>query len=125
MNSIYKIGSHCFCLSGESLMEAVDSIHGFRPFVRLTDTVSPEEVGEDAWSPEFVVREGDRGDFLTFQRKSYSFGYEDVTASFGVSEEGFLLELAPDEEPSLYLRTLDETREGKGICLYGNYSPRL
>lgn len=61
--------------------------------------------------------------FSGFQRKSYGFGYEDVTGTFGVSGDSFLLELAPQGEPSLYLRTMGGT--GRGICLYGHYSPRL
>ena len=40
-----------------------------------------------------------------------------------MSGDSFLLELAPQGEPSLYLRTMGGT--GRGICLYGHYSPRL
>ena len=61
--------------------------------------------------------------FSGFSRKSYGFGYEDVTGTFGVGGDSFLLELAPQGEPSLYLRTMGGT--GRGICLYGHYSPRL
>ena len=78
---------------------------------------------EGAWLPDFTVWEGNGWGFPAFQRKSYGFGYEDVTGTFGVSGDSFLLELAPQGEPSLYLRTMGGT--GRGICLYGNYSPRL
>ena len=33
MDRIYKIGGHCFALPDERLMEAVDGISGFKPFV--------------------------------------------------------------------------------------------
>lgn len=33
MDQIYKIGGHCFALPDERLMEAVDGISGFKPFV--------------------------------------------------------------------------------------------
>lgn len=123
MDRIYKIGGHCFALPDERLMEAVDGISGFKPFVWQPDLVSVKDVYEGAWLPDFTVWEGNGWDFPAFQRKSYGFGYEDVTGTFGVSGDSFLLELAPQGEPSLYLRTMGET--GKGICLYGNYSPRL
>ena len=123
MDQIYKIGGHCFALPDERLMEVVDGISGFKPFVWQPDLVSAKDVYEGAWLPDFTVWEGNGWDFPAFQRKSYGFGYEDVTGTFGVSGDSFLLELAPQGEPSLYLRTMGET--GKGICLYGHYSPRL
>jgi uncharacterized protein YbbC (DUF1343 family) len=123
MDRIYKIGGHCFALPDERLMEAVDGISGFKPFVWQPDLVSAKDVYEGAWLPDFTVWEGNGWGFPAFQRKSYGFGYEDVTGTFGVSGDSFLLELAPQGEPSLYLRTMGGT--GRGICLYGNYSPRL
>ena len=101
----------------------VDGISGFKPFIWQPDLVLVKDVYEGAWLPDFTVWEGNGWDFPAFQRKSYGFGYEDVTGTFGVSGDSFLLELAPQGEPSLYLRTMGET--GKGICLYGHYSPRL
>mgnify|MGYP000010643703 FL=1 len=123
MDQIYKIGGHCFALPDERLMEVVDGISGFKPFIWQPDLVLVKDVYEGAWLPDFTVWEGNGWDFPAFQRKSYGFGYEDVTGTFGVSGDSFLLELAPQGEPSLYLRTMGET--GKGICLYGHYSPRL
>lgn len=123
MDRIYKIGGHCFALPDERLMEAVDGISGFKPFSWQPDLVSAKDVYGGAWLPDFTVWEGNGWDFPAFTRKSYGFGYEDVTGTFGVSGDSFLLELAPQGEPSLYLRTMGGT--GRGICLYGNYSPRL
>ena len=102
MDRIYKIGGHCFALPDERLMEAVDGISGFKPFVWQPDLVSVKDVYEGAWLPDFTVWEGNGWDFPAFQRKSYGFGYEDVTGTFGVSGDSFLLELAPQGEPSLY-----------------------
>lgn len=125
MDRVYMVGGHSFSFSGERLMEAVDSINGFRPFVRQPDAVWVKNVSEDALSPEFTGCEGEGLGFPTFKRKSYSFGYEDVAGFFGVSEAGFLLELAPQGEQSLYLQTMAGAGTKKRICLYGNYSPRL
>ena len=111
MDRIYKIGGHCFALPDERLMEAVDGISGFKPFVWQPDLVSAKDVYEGAWLPDFTVWEGNGWGFPAFQRKSYGFGYEDVTGTFGVSGDSFLLELAPQGEPSLYLRTMGGTGE--------------
>ena len=114
MDRVYIVGGHCFSFLGERLMKAVDGISGFRPFVWQPDTVLKEEAG----TSEFTVVEGNDLDFPAFKRKSYEFGYEDVTGTFGVGEDGFWLELAPQGESSLSLRTVKET--GKGLWLYGN-----
>ena len=44
MDRIYKIGGHCFALPDERLMEAVDGISGFKPFVWQPDLVSAKDV---------------------------------------------------------------------------------
>ena len=124
MDRIYKIGGHCFALPDERLMEAVDGISGFKPFSWQPDLVSAKDVYEGAWLPDFTVWEGNGWDFPAFKRKSYGFGYEDVTGTFGVSGDSFLLELAPQGEPSLYLRTMGGT--GRGICfIWSLFSPGL
>ena len=46
MDRIYKIGGHCFALPDERLMEAVDGISGFKPFVWQPDLVSAKDVYE-------------------------------------------------------------------------------
>ena len=97
MDRIYKIGGHCFALPDERLMEAVDGISGFKPFSWQPDLVSAKDVYECACLPDFTVWEGNGWGFPAFQRKSYGFGYEDVTGTFGVSGDSFLLELAPQE----------------------------
>ena len=39
MDQIYKIGGHCFALPDERLMEVVDGISGFKPFIWQPDLV--------------------------------------------------------------------------------------
>ena len=39
MDRIYKIGGHCFALPDERLMEVVDGISGFKPFIWQPDLV--------------------------------------------------------------------------------------
>lgn len=89
MDRIYKIGGHCFALPDERLMEAVDGISGFKPFSWQPDLVSAKDVYEGAWLPDFTVWEGNGWDFPAFKRKSYGFGYEDVTGTFGVGGDRF------------------------------------
>ena len=72
-------------------MEAVDGISGFKPFVWQPDLVSAKDVYEGAWLPDFTVWEGNGWGFPAFQRKSYGFGYEDVTGTFGVSGDSFFV----------------------------------
>ena len=48
-----------------------------------------KDVYEGAWLPDFTVWEGNGWDFPAFTRKSYGFGYEDVTGTFGVSGDSF------------------------------------
>ena len=69
MDRIYKIGGHCFALPDERLMEAVDGISGFKPFVWQPDLVSAKDVYEGAWLPDFTVWEGNGWGFPAFQRK--------------------------------------------------------
>ena len=90
MDQIYKIGGHCFALPDERLMEVVDGISGFKPFIWQPDLVLVKDVYEGAWLPDFTVWEGNGWGFPAFQRKSYGFGYEDVTGTFGVSGDSFL-----------------------------------
>lgn len=105
MDQIYKIGGHCFALPDERLMEVVDGISGFKPFIWQPDLVLVKDVYEGAWLPDFTVWEGNGWDFPAFQRKSYGFGYEDVTGTFGVSgivfvgtgSAGRTVALSPDD----------------------------
>lgn len=115
MDRIYRIGGHCFRVSGERLTGAVAGINGFGPFAWRQDAV-----------PAFTVaREEGGGTFPAFKRKSYAFEYDGVNGTFGAGEEGFLLELAPQGGQPLCLRTVDEPGAGRGVRLYGNDSPRL
>ena len=57
MDQIYKIGGHCFALPDERLMEVVDGISGFKPFIWQPDLVLVKDVYEGAWLPDFTVWE--------------------------------------------------------------------
>ena len=48
MDRIYKIGGHCFALPDERLMEVVDGISGFKPFIWQPDLVLVKDVYEGA-----------------------------------------------------------------------------
>ena len=55
MDRIYKIGGHCFALPDERLMEAVDGISGFKPFVWQPDLVSAKDVYEGAMGSDMKM----------------------------------------------------------------------
>ena len=74
MDRIYKIGGHCFALPDERLMEAVDGISGFKPFVWQPDLVSAKDVYEGAWLPDFTVWEGNGWDWLRRENRRFISG---------------------------------------------------
>ena len=51
MDRIYKIGGHCFALPDERLMEAVDGISGFKPFVWRSEERRVGKECRSRWSP--------------------------------------------------------------------------
>ena len=67
MDRIYKIGGHCFALPDERLMEAVDGISGFKPFVWQPDLVSAKDVYEGAWLPDLLFGKETVGVFRLFR----------------------------------------------------------
>lgn len=112
MDRDYKIGGHCFRMTGERLLAALDCMPGFKPFVM---------VGNDR-EADFVFCEDGLATTTTFGKKLYLFKYEDIDSAFSVTENGYRLELSPEGEHSLCLRI--SIGEQKGY-LYGNCSPRL
>ncbi len=112
MDRIYRVGGHCFAVSGEALLRSVDSIHGFRPF----------EAKEVDAQPEFTVTMNDGQPVPAFHQQLYTFKYEDIDSFFGTTAEGYRLDLCPDGEELLSLCV------GKGshsLWVEGNTSPRL
>ena len=108
MIDIYQVAGHRFGVSGEKLCKAVSCIEGFRPF-RV-------EEGEVL----FTFVEGT--DVLPMQQVQYEFAYEDVTGTFGRTEQGFMLTLKPEAEEPFHLW---HHLGAKEVQLCGNWSVRL
>ena len=70
MDRIYKIGGHCFALPDERLMEAVDGISGFKPFVWQPDLVSAKDVYDGCLVAGFYCLGRKRLGFSGFFRES-------------------------------------------------------
>lgn len=112
MERDYEIGGHRFRVVGARLVSALDGVDGFRPFL---------VAGESA-ETEFVFRESDGTEVPSFCKKVYSFRYEDIDSSFGITAGGYLLEQHPRGEEALRLWT---GRRADEAFLCGNFSPRL
>ena len=108
MIDIYQVAGHRFGVSGEKLCKAVSCIEGFRPF-RV-------EEGEVL----FTFVEGT--DVPPMQQVQYEFAYEDVTGTFGRTEQGFMLTLKPETEDAFHLWHHLGANE---VQLCGNWSVRL
>jgi hypothetical protein len=109
MNKMYEVAGHRFKVSGCHLCESVDNIVGFKPFL-------VEQEGEVLFS----FAEGETAPFM--DAVQYEFAYDDVTGTFGRSDNGFMLILKPQAEEALYLWVND----GENVVwLSGNWSVRL
>lgn len=113
MHNIYKVGGHCFKVSGSILCSVLERMVGFAPF----------EVAEgDDNVPEFFFMEGKSGNIPAFCERQYVFAHEGVEGIFGCTAGGYLLRLSPVNEKSLFLWTDNEVN----VCyLCGNWSARL
>lgn len=113
MHNIYKVGGHCFKVSGSILCSVLERMAGFAPF----------EVAEgDDNVPEFFFMEGKSGNIPAFCERQYVFAHEGVEGIFGCTAGGYLLRLSPVNEKSLFLWTDNEVN----VCyLCGNWSARL
>ena len=108
MKNTYQVAGHRFAVSGERLCKAVERIEGFKPF-----QVAEGEV-------LFTFVEGT--DVPAMQQVQYEFAYEDVTGTFGRTEQGFMLTLKPEAEEPFHLWYQLEAKE---VALCGNWSVRL
>ena len=69
MHNIYKVGGHCFKVSGSILCSVLERMAGFAPF----------EVAEgDDNVPEFFFMEGKSGNIPAFCERQYVFAHEGV-----------------------------------------------
>ena len=108
MNKTYRVAGHTFQVFGEQLCKAVEQIVGFRPFEC--------EEGE----PLFEFVEGT--EIPAMKETQYTFLFEDVTGTFGRTEEGYYLHLKPAEEEPFHLWT----KEGHPqVMLFGNFQQFL
>lgn len=113
MHNIYKVGGHCFKVSGSILCSVLERMAGFAPF---------EVAEEDDNVPEFFFMEGKSGNIPAFCERQYVFAHEGVEGIFGCTAGGYLLRLSPVNEKSLFLWTDNEVN----VCyLCGNWSARL
>lgn len=120
MNKRYLIGDHEWSVEGRALAEAVGGIDGFKPFAVESALDTDPMVDK----PEFTFMEGEECDLPAFQRRLYSFRYEEVEGLFGTMKGGYLLRLLLDGGKPLYLWTSGE-RSYRVAYLYGDYSVRL
>ena len=108
MRQLYEIAGHCFCVSGQHICDAVRLIEGFRPFEVVSGI------------PIFSFEEGREPPQMS--EKQHVFSYEDVTASFGRYDGGYLLALSPAEEDPFFMWCGD----GESKAYFsGNWSVRL
>ena len=89
MHNIYKVGDHCFKVSGSILCSVLERMAGFAPF----------EVAEGDYNvPEFFFMEGKSGNIPAFCERQYVFAHEGVEGIFGYTAGGYLLRLSPVNE---------------------------
>ena len=67
MHNIYKVGGHCFKVSGSILCSVLERMAGFAPF---------EVAEEDDNVPEFFFMEGKSGNIPAFCERQYVFAHE-------------------------------------------------
>lgn len=126
MNRQYSIGNHLFQVIGESLVGAIDRIEGFKYFISETSSAEGNVASSPALLPEFTFSEGEEHRLPSFSKEDYSFRYEEVTGTFGISRDGYLLKLAPEKEQPFWLWTKGSMQpDGGRVYLYGNHSLSL
>lgn len=128
MNRQYSIGNHLFEVTGESLVGVVDRIEGFKYFISEPSSGEGNAASSAAPLPEFTFSEGEEHRLPVFSKEDYSFRYEEVTGTFGMGGDGYLLRLAPEKEQPLWLWTKGTPMQpdgGRVVYLYGNYSLSL
>lgn len=126
MNRQYSIGNHLFEVTGELLVGAIDRIEGFKYFISETSSAEGNVASSPVPLPEFIFSEGEEYRLPSFSKEDYSFRYEEVTGTFGRSEDGYLLKLAPEKEQPFWLWTKGSMQpDGGRVYLYGNHSLSL
>lgn len=112
MERKYVVAGHCFGVLGKALCEAVSGIEGFKPFL----------LPDDGKEMLFTFEESVKQKVPSMLSVQYTFEYEDVTGTFGTTDQGYLLSLKPCEEDALFLWHVHG--EDK-VYLHGNLTLRL
>ncbi len=112
MNKTYEIGGHPFAVVGEELLSSLESINGFKPFQAEHTEVLPK----------FIIQGNDGQPIVPFRKELYTFKYEDIDSVFGITEEGYRLDLCPEDREALVLCV---KKGSKNLWITGNLSPRL
>lgn len=108
MNAKYQIGGHVFDVLGEALCQAVNRISGFQVFKAADEAHPLFAFEEDTQVPQIL-------------KVLYPFESDGTVGQFGRTEEGFILQLNPEEGEPLYMWG----RDGKTtLKLNGNFAPR-
>lgn len=107
MRKTYQIAGHNFAFCGEELCRAIEALAGFQTFLIE---------GESA---QFSFAEGE--DAPDMKQSLYEFSYEDITGSFGRTDQGHLLTLKPENQSALNLWNNSKNE----VLISGNLSPIL
>lgn len=108
MEKIFVVADHCFSISGENAMPAVNSLPGFATF----------ETNSGLPSFHFVESQ----EVPQLEKVQYSFRHEGVRITFGSHSGGYLLQMIPDDGEPLFMYT---THDCNVVSLKGNFTTRL
>ena len=84
MDMVFQVAGHRFGVSGERVCKAVGCVEGFTPFAA------------DGGDVLFSFVEGKNAPEMKCVQ--YEFVYEDVTGTFGKTENGYMITLKPQKE---------------------------
>ena len=85
MHNIYKVGGHCFKVSGSILCSVLERMAGFAPFEVARGMIM--------YRNSFFM-EGKSGNIPAFCERQYVFAHEGVEGIFGCTVGGYLLRLS-------------------------------
>lgn len=106
----YLIAGHHIRVEGDRLVQAVDKLAGFTPFIVTTDNAPLCRFAES--SEEAPV----------FEKMLYTNEIDSIVRQFGLYNNGFLFVMIPPGSEKLEL-WLDESKQV--VRFKGNYTPRL
>lgn len=113
MNREYSVGGHRFGVTGEALVETLDRMKWFKPYVFTPEAAEIASVD----LPEFGFAEGKACEVPTFTQEQYAFLYEEVDSVFGTTVDGYLLRLTPEGKPPCRCGSPANDLIGWPICM--------